>query len=68
MLFPHHKCVTGNLDPVRVAVDGVDIGTVQKARDRSQTVTLDEGSHCLEFFIDRDQNAFAHTFWCFSRL
>ena len=55
---------TGNAsEPVRVHVDGVEIGTIQQPRDQTPKTELDPGNHWLEFFIDKDQNAFAHTYW-----
>lgn len=50
-------------EPVRVHVDGVEIGTIQHPRDQTPKTELDPGNHWLEFFIDKDQNAFAHTYW-----
>lgn len=55
---------TGNArEPVRVHVDGVEIGTIQQPRDQTPKTELDPGDHWLEFLIDKDQNAFAHTYW-----
>jgi len=54
-------------EPVRVFVDGVAAGTVQSAGDRGESHLLEPGEHCLEFRIDQNQNAFAHTFWVFRK-
>ena len=35
----------------------------QHPRDRTKGTELDPGDHWLEFIIDKDQNAFAHTYW-----
>jgi len=56
----------GSRDPVRAAVDGQPLGYVQAPDDRTREVVIEPGKHCLEFLIDKVNNAFAHTFWILS--
>lgn len=49
--------------PVRVQVDGTEIGTLSKAREITPETTIDAGTHFLEFLIPESENACAHTYW-----
>lgn len=57
----------GTREQVQVDVDGVNLGIIAAAHDRSAEYFLNEGEHCLEFRINKNLNAFAHTLWCFTR-
>ena len=54
-------------EPVRVKVDGQELTAIQNPKDKTQEVPLPPGKHCLEFIIQKHENAFAHTYWTFSR-
>lgn len=68
LLVTGHMNSTGHpREPVRVKIDGKEIGEIQNPGDKTEPVRLEPEKHCLEFVIPKYENALAHTYWVFRK-